>query len=455
MDVRVPESNPHHALNHPLVQALLQNCFDSAIVMDAKTQEILQTNTQAERLLGTEGESLVGRNCSDVIQTAACAAICPLKHSAPGTDLSHDTEVLCKRKELRQDIPARSRMVVVRDTQGNPILGIEFFRDLSETYRLQRALQKRRSLSSLVGLSAGMQRVYEQIQELSDHGAPLVVSGENGSGRGRIAEVIHGRSSNASQTLTRVSCSDIQPEMVECTLLGHRADEGSSCCQHREGTVDKLKSGTLLIEDVDLLPLEMQARIAEAVQARIQKGDIGSADAVISRFRLVVTMGPILETRQAGPPLSPKLWQLVKTGHIEVPSLRDRLEDIPTLAEQILGEIHGELSTDSRHPPRISDSGIRHLMSHDWPGNLSEFNLVLREALVGYDPAEGELGPEALALHLEQPPSLADAERTAIRRAMAHTGGNLSAAARILGIDRTTLWRKLKRHPSGYQETPS
>jgi hypothetical protein len=113
-------ANPHQALNHPLIQALLNNCFDSAIVLDAKTREVFQAHPEAKQFLETDEETLFGRNGSEVVQTTVCAASCPLKNSAPETMVCPDTEMLYQCKPLRDDISARSRAVVVRNTQVDP-----------------------------------------------------------------------------------------------------------------------------------------------------------------------------------------------------------------------------------------------------------------------------------------------------------------------------------------------
>jgi DNA-binding NtrC family response regulator len=211
--------------------------------------------------------------------------------------------------------------------------------------------------------------------------------------------------------------------------------------------------GTLLLEEVDALSPYLQGRIALILQeGQVQRMKTTRARPV--NFRLIVTASC---PHDGQPMLSPALETAVQSHQLKVPPLRERRDDISLLGDQMLDELHREqLAPDrSEQRPHLTEEALRKLMAHTWPGNIAELSLVIREAHLRLRAPEHAIDAELIELRPVEPRTLADAEWTTIEKAMEHTRGNLSAAARVLGIDRTTLWRKLKKRSEVYQASSS
>ncbi len=417
MEITLPDSDLDGILGHPLVQGLLECGSDGAVVIDAASRRVLGMNQRARDLLA-DGQDRTGCCCQDVLDTPACAQACPLTRAAQGLSTDDDV-VVTYRSPDDAWVHARTRMLVIRGPDGKPVAGIELIQDQRELRGLQRALRARRSLHGLHGSSAAMQRVYDRIERLAPCDLPVLVHGPPGSGKRRVAEALHAVSPRRATPLVVQTAAALAAEPA---ALGHWLQQAAG--------------GSLLLCRVDDTTPDTLSALADLVRhgATAWHGQTARTNGA----RLVFTA-----TRLHALPTS--LREGIASATITVPGLAERIEDLPLLVQAML---HAD---DQLHangmPPRCRPDTLARLVDRPWPGNLGQLRACLHAAALRA--AGAPIAPhhlDAAPDHPDDDPlSLADAEAQAIQRALQATDGNVSAAARLLGIDRSTLWRKLKR----------
>jgi DNA-binding NtrC family response regulator len=345
---------------------------------------------------------------------------------------------------------AHTRMLILRGPDGVPIAGIELFADLTERELMAKALHERRSLHGIIGRSDSMQALYDLIEQISPYELPVLITGESGVGKERVADAVQFLSDRQHSAYLKVNCAAINPSLVESELFGHKKGAFTGAASDRRGSFEEANGGTLLLDEVGELPLGLQAKLLRVVaQGEIQR--VGEDRPRIVDVRVLAATNRDIEADVSAGHFREDLYYRLAGVRLHVPSLAERPEDIAMLAEHFLAAFSQEAERRGRPKPQpsMSSGAVDSLLGRQWRGNVRELENVLRLAFIR-TPAGEPLQAEHLTSPGSRPQapegtSLAELEQQAIRRAMDRSGGNLAAASRLLGIDRTTLWRKLKK----------
>jgi len=320
--------------------------------------------------------------------------------------------------------------------------------------RIQRqtaAAAETHALDRLVGRHPRMIEIYKMIGMLAGNRATVLVRGETGTGKERIARAIHFNSPAAAEPFLAVNCSALAETLLESELFGHVRGAFTGAVASRRGCFELAGTGTIFLDEIGDTSLALQAKLLRVVETG-EFYPVGSERPRQSHARvLAATHRPLEELVQAGR-FREDLYFRLKVVEIAVPPLRERPGDIPLLAEHLLARVAGELHRDVR---ALTDEALRELARYDWPGNVRELeNALTRAAVLARGPV---VGVEHLALGRsaavpEQAEAAAvgdrldDVERAHVRRILARTGGNKRQAARLLGISRPRLDRLLAEH---------
>jgi DNA-binding NtrC family response regulator len=321
-----------------------------------------------------------------------------------------------------------------------------------ENRLLREQLRTRPGFGGLIGISAKMQRVYKMIERVSQHTYPVLILGESGTGKELVARSIHFNGPRKQKPFVPVECSSLVPTLVESELFGYVKGAFTGATHTKMGLLEAAQEGTLFLDEMGDMPFDMQAKLLRALQEREVK-PVGSTDRIAINVRVITATNRDLENAVREGRFRQDLYFRLNVVQIKLPPLRDRKTDIPLLVSSFL-----EKFCDPTRPLRtISEEAMRRLMAYDWPGNVRELeNAVERAVALGSGPIlhVGDL-PSNLqyvsASHLPEPEellSLEELERRAIGRALRETSGDKLAAARLLGIGKTTLYRKLKQYNS-------
>jgi DNA-binding NtrC family response regulator len=320
--------------------------------------------------------------------------------------------------------------------------------------------EARAGTRGLIGDSPAMRELVETIERVAPTGARVLVTGENGVGKELVARAIHELSPRAEGPLVRVNCAAIPADLFEAELFGHVKGAFTGAVAQRRGRFERASGGTLFLDEVGEIPLNVQPKLLRALEeGEIER--VGAESGTSVDVRVIAATNRDLPSLVAEGSFREDLYYRLEVVTIRVPALREHREDVPTLARHFLADACTEAG---RRPPKLDQEADELLQRQEWPGNVRQLrNLVERVAIL--EPGE-TLGPEALARHLgaapapapgaaeeggDRPPSagpLADAvsafERRFIEGCLERHRGNVTAAARELEVDRSSLYKKLR-----------
>ncbi len=316
-----------------------------------------------------------------------------------------------------------------------------------------RLLQELMEQYQMIGQSPAIQKIFHQIETVAPTDAKVLITGESGTGKELVARAIHLRSNRASQPYIKVNCAAIPETLIESTFFGHRKGSFTGAYRDQTGKFEEANGGTLFLDEIGELPLTAQAKLLNVLQEgeiekigfqRPQKVDVRVIAATNKDLQQMIREGKFRED----------LFHRLNIIHIHLPPLRERKEDIPLLTDFFLKQLS---ETYNKAIQGIAPAALQLMMQHDWPGNIRMLRHVLEKAVIFSNSPTISAEEIALALEIssdtEKPTPLntnlatylENMERQFIYYTMIITGGNKARAAKLLGIDRATLWRKLKR----------
>lgn len=311
-------------------------------------------------------------------------------------------------------------------------------------------------LGSMIGIDARMQLVFEAIRQVCRVDVAVLVTGETGSGKELVARAIHELGARRTARFEAVNCATLPASLFESHMFGHVRGAFTGAVQDQVGVFERVDGGTLFLDEIGELELSNQAKLLRVLQERTYRR-VGDPNDRRSAFRLVAATHRDLPSMIASGTFREDLFYRCNVFPIRVPSLRERVADLPYLAEDVLRKSAAQLGLST--PPPVSEEALRALSAHRWPGNVRELENVLVRAAIA---SSGEpiraahlrgLSDEASPGADASAPSsstatatLAQVEKEHVSRVLAASDGNLSLTAERLGIARATLYRMLKAH---------
>jgi DNA-binding NtrC family response regulator len=321
-----------------------------------------------------------------------------------------------------------------------------------ENRLLREQLRSRPGFGGLIGVSPRMQHVYKLIEKVAQHSYPVLILGESGTGKELVSRSIHFSGPRSNKPFSPVDCSALVPTLIESELFGYVKGAFTGAQQSKQGLFEAAGDGTLFLDEIGDLPVDLQAKLLRALQEHEVK-PVGSNDRVGIRARVIAATNRDLEASIRAGSFRQDLYFRLNVVQIKLPALRDRRVDIPLLVNTFLEKF----SDPARPIHTISEEAMRRIMAYDWPGNIRELeNAIERAVALGSGPIlhVGDLPSNLQYTSTEKLPEgdemvpLEALERRAIFRALRETAGDKLAAARLLGIGKTTLYRKLKQYES-------
>jgi two-component system, NtrC family, response regulator HydG len=318
---------------------------------------------------------------------------------------------------------------------------------------LEREGCDRHSFDRIIGRSPAMRRIYRIIERVAPTNATVLISGRTGTGKEIVARSIHCNSARASRPFVDVNCSALPEQLIESELFGYQKGSFTGATQTRKGLFETAHGGTLFLDEVQALKPELQAKLLRVLQERVIRQVGGRENKEIDVRVIAATNQDIVEAVRKRE-FREVLYYRLNVINIRLPELRERREDIPLLIEHFL-KLHAE--TNHQEARHFSNEAMRLLLSSEWPGNVRELENAVEHALaIGTGPTLRipDLPPHINGFVVETgaPESVGEArtlrevERRHILRVLEESGGNHAHAAKVLGIDRRTLYRKLNKY---------
>jgi DNA-binding NtrC family response regulator len=315
-----------------------------------------------------------------------------------------------------------------------------------ENRRLRAEVEQRYGFENLLGRSPAMQLVFEQIRSVADSDAAVLLLGESGTGKELVARAIHWHSPRRDRAFVAVNCGAIPETLLESELFGHEKGAFTGADRKRRGLFAEANGGTLFLDEIADMPLALQAKLLRALQDKVIR-PVGGNEEVQLDLRVISATNRELPGLVRDGRFREDLYYRLAVIPIRLPSLRERTEDIPLLAQHFL---EGVAARTGRRFDGFSDEAMEWLLKHRWPGNVRELeNVVERAATLarGLLVTLADLSTEFVSPQGTEPalrPTLNELESQYIRRVLAETKGDKVAAAKILGISVRTLQRRFK-----------
>ncbi len=303
--------------------------------------------------------------------------------------------------------------------------------------------------AGLIGISEKMRKVHRLIGKVALQRHPVLIQGESGTGKELVARAIHTQGPWREQPFVPVDCGALPPTLIESELFGHVKGAFTGATQSRQGLLATAGTGTVFLDEIGELPIELQSRLLRALQEHEVK-PLGSNERTRLDARIVAATNQDLDAAMKRGAFRKDLFFRLNVVSIKMPPLRDRKEDIPPLICHFLERFANEKSVT-----KVSDEVMGSLMSYEWPGNVRELeNCIQRAVSLGSGTfVQMQDLPSSLLYHLGHGPSsrqdlgtLQAIEQQAIRHALQATGGDRIRAAKMLGIGKTTIYRKLREY---------
>jgi two-component system, NtrC family, response regulator HydG len=325
---------------------------------------------------------------------------------------------------------------------------IEHTRARRELAQLRDSMQDLLPSTELIGSSPAMRKVQEFVEMAAPTDSTILITGESGTGKEVVARAIHQRSMRRNMPMVVIHCGALTDTLLESELFGHERGAFTGAQYRRKGKFEAADGGTVFLDEIADISLRMQTDLLRVLQQK-EITRVGGNQNIKVDFRCIAATNKRLEDLVEAGTFRPDLYYRLHVLCIDLPPLRERREDIPLLVEFFLRRLSA--STNRSTVPELRPAALERLMQYDWPGNVRELeNAVERAMVVSRGPlleesAFGFLTPKAAA-PAATGQTLEEVERAHILRVFEQCEGNHSKAARILAIDRTTLYAKLRRY---------
>ncbi len=425
------------------------NCIGEGVFTVDAQKNIVFFNRAAERITGFNATEAIGRPCRDVLRADVCGEACILD------EVQRTDQSVTERRVTIVDRSGRSLRVSVnaaalKDGQGRYVGGIETFRDISTEEDLRRRVEESYSFQDIVSRHPRMHEIFAILPDVAAANVPVLIEGASGTGKELLARAIHNLSERKDGPFVAVSCGSLPDSLLESELFGYRKGAFTDAKADKPGRFDAAHDGTLFLDEISNVSAAMQVRLLRVLQEHTYE-PLGATEAVYSNARIITATNYPLSEMIEAETFRQDLYYRLNVVRLELPALKERRCDIPLLVEHFRRKLNAETGKDiERVDPAVFDV----LMRHNFPGNIRELENIMQHAFVlcrgnviQTPHLPDDLPASAQPGRAESRPyTLQDLEKQAIRDALRDHNGNRTAAARQLGIDPSTLYRKMRRY---------
>ncbi|MBN2320540.1 MAG: sigma 54-interacting transcriptional regulator [Acidobacteria bacterium] len=404
-------------------------------------------NRAAERITHVKRKEALGRQCCDVFRASICENACVLRRTmSSGKPVLNATAHIINQKGER--IPIRISTALIKDESGRPIGGVETFQDLSPIEQLQKELKSRYTFEDIVGRSAPMMKLFEILPQISESSSTVLIEGASGTGKELFARAIHSLSPRKNKPFIAVNCAALPDTLLESELFGHKAGAFTDARRDKPGRFSLANGGTIFLDEIGDISPAMQVRLLRVLQERMVE-PLGSVEPVKTDVRVVAATNRDLGQLVRDGVFREDLYYRIRVISLKLPGLSQRREDIPLLVDHLVAKFNRLQGKDIEG---VSEEVMAQLMEYDYPGNVRELENILEQAfvlcrgqLIELHHLPAEMRPVGTTGYSGgSPMSLQSMEKLLIGEALRRHKGSRSKAAHQLGINPSTLYRKLK-----------
>jgi two-component system, NtrC family, response regulator HydG len=422
---------------------------------------IVSVNKAFEQITGYARDELIGRTC-EILHCEACREAiargegqwCSLYRFGK----TEQRQCRIRRKD-GTTIQTLKNAAILRDAEGNVIGAVETLADLSEITEKENQIEAfRKQLNSeddfhgIVGGSAAMRQVFDMIENAAGSDAPVIIYGESGTGKELVSRAIHEIGMRQDQPFVKVNCASLTESLLESELFGHVRGAYTGAYKDRVGRFEMADKGDIFLDEIGDLPIPTQTKLLRVLEEKVIER-VGSSTPIATDVRIIsATNKDLMQLVEQGE-YRKDFYFRINVIPIFLPPLRERVGDIPLLAERFFQKLRLK---NSKAIAGISREAMEILINHSWPGNVRELKGAFEYAFVTCH--EEMIQPSHLPETILRPKAakaaaprknafnLQEIEKQELLEILERTGGNQSRAAEILGVSRVTIWNRMKRY---------
>lgn len=430
---------------------ILESISDGVFTVDSQWH-ITSFNRAAENITGISRLEAIGALCCEVFKSNMCESECPLRKTLKtGKPVINKSGYIITVKGER--IPVSVSTALLLDSKGTVIGGAETFRDLREIEMLKSELKSRAVIGPIASNSASMEKLIEVVNAAAPSESTILIQGETGTGKELLARSIHELSGRKKGPFVAVNCGALPDTLLESELFGYKKGAFTGADKDKPGRFALAKNGTVFLDEIGEMPLPLQVKLLRVLQER-EYEPLGAVKAEHCDFRVICATNNNLRQMVAEGAFREDLYYRINVIELRLPPLRERKEDIPLLAETFMRKFSRIMNKQisSIHP-----EVFLLFYSYNWPGNIRELENVIERAVVLCEKKEirkeyiqteqflpVNVNNEQTQFTIRQ--SRDEAEKISIQQALDLFSNDVAKSARHLGVDRATLYRKIKRY---------
>ncbi|MCU0614406.1 MAG: sigma 54-interacting transcriptional regulator [Desulfobacterales bacterium] len=440
------------------------------LMLVSRDGTILMVNRSFEQMTGYSAEEVIGKSCT-LLHCDNCEKL--RSDSEDGSwcalfDVNSRDQKRCRCGIIRKDgtcMPSLKNASVLKDNDGKVMGAVETITDLSEMDRLDQEvklltlrLQAERGFESIVGESGAMQKVFDVVRKAALSDAPVIIYGESGTGKELVARAIHDLGLRAEGPFIQLNCAALNESLLESELFGHIKGAFTGAYRHKIGRFEAADGGDIFLDEIGDVPSSIQVKLLRVLETK-QFERVGDHRAITVDARIITATNRDLGELMAQKKFREDLFFRINVIPIRIPPLRERVEDIPLLVQYF---INGLRTKTAKPITGVSRSVLEHFMAYPWPGNVRELKsameyafVVAESGLIGRTHLPPNIFHSGGAVFMDQQGAAPGevAEKRDLIEALRRSGGNQSKAARILGINRVTVWNRMKKYGIDLKKT--
>jgi PAS domain S-box-containing protein len=424
---------------------ILDSIADGVFTVDLDFK-ITSMNRSAEDILGIKEEEALGKLCFEIFHANICEHSCALRETiSNGRNIINKTIYIVNSEGER--IPVSISTAVLRDENGELIGGVETFRDISEIEELRKTIESGFTFESIVSKNKKMQDIFAILPDIAQSDSSVLIEGASGTGKELVARALHNLSKRKDNQIVVINCAALPDNLLESELFGYKAGAFTDAKRDKAGKIAIADGGTIFLDEIGELSQNIQVKLLRFLQER-EYEPLGGLKPVKADVRIISATNRELNDSVKKGEFRDDLFYRINIVNVKLPLLKERKEDIPVLIRHFIRRFN---IVKGKNIEGVSDLVMNIMMEYNYPGNIRELENIIEHAFILCK--ESYIQIEHLPSHLRgeeikfsKSMTLEECEKLFVLKVLEKNGWNQTKSAKELGINQSTLWRKMKRY---------
>jgi PAS domain S-box-containing protein len=424
---------------------ILDSIADGVFTIDMD-YKITSINRAAETILGIREEEALGKFCYEIFHASICEHSCAMKETLiTGRNIVNRTIFIVNSRGDR--VPVSISTALLKNEKGETMGGVETFRDITEIEELRKTIEARFTFEDIVSKDKVMQEIFHILPDIAESDSSVLIEGPSGTGKELMARAVHNLSRRSEKPMITINCAALPDTLLESELFGYKAGAFTDARKDRPGKIAAAQGGTIFLDEIGEISRALQVKLLRFLQSH-EYEPLGDTKTVKADVRIIAATNKNLYSEVQAGNFRDDLYYRLNVITIDLPPLHKRKEDIPFLVKHFIRQFN---ALKGKNIEGASDAVMNVLMEYSYPGNIRELENIIEHSFVlcndSYiQPAHLPRFLRGADTPLPETMTLDEVERLYIIKSLEKNDWNRSRTADELGIDASTLWRKMKKY---------